>query len=146
MTPRSFDYDTSREMVGHERALTIEDRARRDAEADNYAPPPGRPGGTYWDQAQSSFEWVTYNAVYFKRREKIERAEQPLTEVSFDPRLDTIATDVIARSEKAVNEYKSGKEKALNSLVGMVIGGAKKEGIPADATTINALLKQKLQG
>lgn len=67
--------------------------------------------------------------------------------VSISPALDTIVTSVIANNSKVVEQYKSGKEKALNSLVGMVIAEAKKQSLSVDggAFAITTLLKQKLQ-
>jgi hypothetical protein len=73
MTPRSFDPQTSREMVGDERARTIEAKARQDADSGIYSPP--EPSGfvTYWGQAQDEFARAVYAAQWGKRKARNER-------------------------------------------------------------------------
>ena len=48
---------------------------------------------------------------------------------------------MLAANAKNVEEYKAGKEKAFNALVGQVMKATKGKANPAQ---VNALLKQKL--
>ena len=74
---------------------------------------------------------------------KKEEFEQRHAKVLISPALDTIIDTVIIRNSKAVSEYQSGKDKALNSLVGMVIKETKNR---FDAFSITTALKNKLDG
>jgi aspartyl-tRNA(Asn)/glutamyl-tRNA(Gln) amidotransferase subunit B len=56
--------------------------------------------------------------------------------------LERIVDEVIAANAKSVEEYKSGKDKAFNALVGQVMKASKGKANPAQATE---LLKRKLQ-
>lgn len=67
MTPKSFDAETSREMVGDERARTIETKARADADAGVYDPPAAAEALSFWGQYQEEFARVVYSAQYKKR-------------------------------------------------------------------------------
>lgn len=55
--------------------------------------------------------------------------------------LDKILDEVIAKNQKNVDEYRSGKEKALNGLVGQVM---KASGGKANPAQVTDLLKAKL--
>ena len=55
--------------------------------------------------------------------------------------LDAIIEEVLAANAKSVDEYRSGKEKAFNALVGQVMKASKGKANPAQATE---LLKAKL--
>jgi aspartyl-tRNA(Asn)/glutamyl-tRNA(Gln) amidotransferase subunit B len=55
--------------------------------------------------------------------------------------LEKIVDEVIAANAKSVEEYKSGKDKAFNALVGQVMKASKGKANPAQATE---LLKKKL--
>ncbi|MFM8738369.1 MAG: Asp-tRNA(Asn)/Glu-tRNA(Gln) amidotransferase subunit GatB [Betaproteobacteria bacterium] len=55
--------------------------------------------------------------------------------------LEAIVDEVIAATEKSVAEYRSGKDKAFNALVGQVMKASKGKANPAQA---GELLKQKL--
>ncbi|MFY7984597.1 MAG: Asp-tRNA(Asn)/Glu-tRNA(Gln) amidotransferase GatCAB subunit B, partial [Burkholderiaceae bacterium] len=55
--------------------------------------------------------------------------------------LEAIVDEVIAANEKSVAEYRSGKDKAFNALVGQVMKASKGKANPAQA---GDLLKQKL--
>jgi len=77
MTPRSFDVDTAKEMVGDARMRVIEAKARQDA--DNGV----RDGMAhmevqvrYWDRVVQSMELVVYDAAYRKRLERIKRMKE----------------------------------------------------------------------
>ena len=56
-------------------------------------------------------------------------------------RIEKIVDDVIAANPAIVAEYKAGKEKAFNSLVGKVMAASKGKANPAQ---VNAILKKKL--
>jgi Asp-tRNA(Asn)/Glu-tRNA(Gln) amidotransferase B subunit len=58
--------------------------------------------------------------------------------------MDKIADELLAVNEKIVQQVREGKEKALNALVGQMMGRLKKEGITADAALINETLKRKI--
>ena len=53
--------------------------------------------------------------------------------------IEAIIKDVLAANEKMVEEYKSGKEKAFNGLVGQVMKAAKGKANPAQ---VNELMKK----
>ncbi|GGP26708.1 Asp-tRNA(Asn)/Glu-tRNA(Gln) amidotransferase subunit GatB [Silvimonas amylolytica] len=55
--------------------------------------------------------------------------------------LEAIVDEVIANNAKSVEEYKAGKEKALNALVGQCMKASKGKGNPG---VLTELLKQKL--
>lgn len=78
-----------------------------------------------------------------QKQETLQKREESITVSS---ELTEILSKVIAENERTVNEYKSGKEKAINSLVGMVIREVKARRIEvADgAFTITTLLKKSL--
>jgi aspartyl-tRNA(Asn)/glutamyl-tRNA(Gln) amidotransferase subunit B len=57
--------------------------------------------------------------------------------------LEAIVAEVIAANAKSVEEYRSGKDKAFNALVGQVMKASKGKANPAQA---GELLKKKLAG
>ena len=80
-------------------------------------------------------------AAQAKKDELAKRAES----VSCPPELQEIIHAVVANNAKAVSEYRSGKDKALNSLVGLVIKESKSRRLETiDAFTITTLLKKSL--
>ncbi len=64
-----------------------------------------------------------------------------LEQVSDSGTIEKAVDDVLAASPAIVAEYKSGKEKAFNSLVGKVMAASKGKANPAQ---VNAILKKKL--
>ena len=66
-----------------------------------------------------------------------------LKQVSDTAAIEKIVNDVIAANPKSVEEYKAGKEKALNALFGQVMKASNKTANPAQVTEI---LKRKLSG
>ncbi len=64
-----------------------------------------------------------------------------LRQVNDTQAIETLADEVIAANEKSVQEYRSGKEKAFNALVGQVMKASKGKANPAQASEI---LKRKL--
>jgi len=55
--------------------------------------------------------------------------------------LEAIVDEVIAANPKSVDEYRAGKDKAFNALVGQVMKASKGKANPAQASE---LLKKKL--
>ena len=55
--------------------------------------------------------------------------------------LERIVDEVIAAHAKSVEEYRAGKEKAFNALVGQVMKASRGKANPAQ---VNALLKLRL--
>jgi aspartyl-tRNA(Asn)/glutamyl-tRNA(Gln) amidotransferase subunit B len=55
--------------------------------------------------------------------------------------LDAIITAVLADNPKSVDEYRAGKDKAFNALVGQVMKASRGKANPAE---VNALLKARL--
>jgi aspartyl-tRNA(Asn)/glutamyl-tRNA(Gln) amidotransferase subunit B len=64
-----------------------------------------------------------------------------LRQISDEGAIGRIVDDAIAANPAIVAEYKAGKEKAFNSLVGKVMAASKGKANPAQ---VNAILKQKL--
>jgi aspartyl-tRNA(Asn)/glutamyl-tRNA(Gln) amidotransferase subunit B len=56
--------------------------------------------------------------------------------------LEKIIDEVLAANPKSVEEFRSGKEKAFNALVGQVMKASRGKANPAQ---VNELLKAKLQ-
>ncbi|HQT30424.1 MAG TPA: Asp-tRNA(Asn)/Glu-tRNA(Gln) amidotransferase subunit GatB [Thiobacillus sp.] len=66
-----------------------------------------------------------------------------LKQMSDSGELEKIIDDVMAANAKSVEEFRAGKEKAFNALVGQVMKASKGKANPAQ---VNDLLKLKLQG
>ena len=66
-------------------------------------------------------------------------AEKGLKQETDTGAIEAIIKDVLAANEKMVEEYKSGKEKAFNGLVGQVMKAAKGKANPAQ---VNELMKK----
>lgn len=66
-----------------------------------------------------------------------------LKQISDSGALEKIIDQVLAANQKSVEEFRSGKEKAFNALVGQVMKATKGKGNPAQ---VNELLKNKLAG
>ena len=64
-----------------------------------------------------------------------------LTQMSDTGELDRIIDEVLAANPKLVEEYRAGKDKAFNALVGQAMKATKGKGNP---TQVNELLKKKL--
>jgi len=67
--------------------------------------------------------------------------ERGLRQISDIGAIEKIVDEVLAANAGAVAEYKAGKEKAFNSLVGKVMAATKGKANPAQ---VNAILKKKL--
>jgi aspartyl-tRNA(Asn)/glutamyl-tRNA(Gln) amidotransferase subunit B len=68
-------------------------------------------------------------------------AAKGLTQISDAGELEEVIDRVLAANTKSVEEYKAGKEKAFNALVGQAMKATKGNGNPAQ---INEILKKKL--
>ena len=77
------------------------------------------------------------------RRRTRSSSAQGLTQISDAGAIEKIVDDVIAANPAIVAEYRAGKEKAFNSLVGKVMAATKGKANPAQ---VNAILKEKLGG
>lgn len=64
-----------------------------------------------------------------------------LKQISDSGEIEKIVDQVLAANTKSVDEFRAGKEKAFNALVGQVMKATKGKANPAQ---VNALLKQKL--
>ena len=64
-----------------------------------------------------------------------------LRQISDTGELDRIIDEVLAANPKSVEEYRAGKDKAFNALVGQAMKATKGKGNP---THVNELLKKKL--
>ncbi|CAB5224431.1 hypothetical protein UFOVP393_77 [uncultured Caudovirales phage] len=75
MTPKSFDIDTAKHIVGDSRMRVIEAKARADADAGKYDAPQ-HVEGAYWDRVRSDMEYVIYITTHQKRLERAARIQQ----------------------------------------------------------------------
>jgi len=75
MTPKSFDIDTCKEVVGDARMRVIEAKARQDAD-NGVMDAPAMAKGTYWDVVRSDMEYVVYVTAHHKRLERIQRMKE----------------------------------------------------------------------
>jgi aspartyl-tRNA(Asn)/glutamyl-tRNA(Gln) amidotransferase subunit B len=66
-----------------------------------------------------------------------------LNQISDSGALEAIVDQVIAANPKSVEEYRSGKDKAFNALVGQAMKATRGKGNPAQ---INEILRKKLAG
>jgi len=70
-------------------------------------------------------------------------AEKGLTQISDTSEIEGVIARVVAGNEKAVADFRKGKEQALKFLVGQVMRETKGR---VNASTVNELLKERLQG
>ena len=75
MTPKSFDIETAKEIVGDERMRSIEAKARQDAD-NGVMDKPARAEGTYWDGIRSDMEYIVYTTTHHKRMERVARMKE----------------------------------------------------------------------
>ena len=68
-------------------------------------------------------------------------ATRDLKQVSDVGAIEKIVDDVLAANEKSVAEFKSGKEKALQALIGQVMKASQGKANPAQ---VNEILRKKL--
>ncbi|HRP24202.1 MAG TPA: Asp-tRNA(Asn)/Glu-tRNA(Gln) amidotransferase subunit GatB [Thauera sp.] len=67
--------------------------------------------------------------------------KQGLRQVTDTGAIEAMIDEVLAANQKSVDEFRAGKEKAFNALVGQVMKASKGKASPAQ---VNELLKQKL--
>ena len=67
--------------------------------------------------------------------------EQGFTQISDSVEIESYVDQVIAQNPQQVEDFRAGKNKALNSLVGQVMKLTKGK---ADPTQVNEILKAKL--
>jgi aspartyl-tRNA(Asn)/glutamyl-tRNA(Gln) amidotransferase subunit B len=70
-------------------------------------------------------------------------AAKGLQQISDTGVIESIVDDVLAENAAIIAEYKAGKEKAFNALVGKAMAATKGK---ADPARVNAILKRKLAG
>ena len=70
-------------------------------------------------------------------------AKRGLQQISDTGALEAVVAQVLAANPKQVEDYRAGKEKAFNSLVGQVMKATKGKANPAQ---VNEILKNKLAG
>ena len=66
---------------------------------------------------------------------------QGLKQVTDSGAIEALVDDVLAANQKSVDEFRAGKEKALNALVGQVMKASRGK---ANPTQVNELLRRKL--
>ncbi|MNC97363.1 Aspartyl/glutamyl-tRNA(Asn/Gln) amidotransferase subunit B [compost metagenome] len=66
-----------------------------------------------------------------------------MKQISDSGAVEKIVDEVMAASAKLVEDYRSGKEKAFNALVGQVMKASKGKANPAQ---VNEILRRKLKG
>jgi len=69
--------------------------------------------------------------------------QKGLRQISDSGALEAIIDQVLAANEKSVEQYRAGKEAAINALIGQAMKASKGKANPAQLTE---LLKQKLAG
>jgi aspartyl-tRNA(Asn)/glutamyl-tRNA(Gln) amidotransferase subunit B len=84
-----------------------------------------------------SFMWATQAPP-----EQIIR-ERNLTQITDAGEIERLVDEVLARNEKQVADYRAGKEKAFNSLVGQVMKRTQGKANPAQ---VNEILRRRLKG
>jgi len=67
--------------------------------------------------------------------------QKGLKQISDTGALEAIVNEVIANNEKSVEQYRAGKEAAINALIGQAMKASKGKANPAQLTE---LLKKKL--
>ena len=67
--------------------------------------------------------------------------KQGLKQVTDTGAIEAMIDEVLAANQKSVDEFRAGKEKAFNALVGQVMKASKGKASPAQ---VNELLRKKL--
>ena len=91
-----------------------------------------------WEEArQSNYE---HHSAYPQRVDELIE-ERGLKQISDSGEIESLVDAIIAANPKSVEEYRAGKEKAFNALVGQVMKASKGKANPAQ---VNEILKNKL--
>ena len=69
--------------------------------------------------------------------------DKGLVQITDTAEIEKIVDEVIAKNQKAVEEYRAGKKKAIGSLVGQIMKATKGK---ANPQMVNQLLAKKLEG
>jgi aspartyl-tRNA(Asn)/glutamyl-tRNA(Gln) amidotransferase subunit B len=85
-------------------------------------------------------EWLSKNIPVAAELDELIAADD-LKQISDTGEIEKIIDEVLAANQKSVEEFKAGKEKAFNALVGQAMKATKGKANPA---TVNELLKKKL--
>ena len=82
-----------------------------------------------------------FTAIWEKKGDDIDALSESLglKQISDTSAIEAIVDNVLAANEKMVQEYRSGKEKAFNALVGQTMRATKGKANPAQ---VNAILKK----
>jgi aspartyl-tRNA(Asn)/glutamyl-tRNA(Gln) amidotransferase subunit B len=98
---------------------------------------------TLWEEGRRESEKGGQN-VHGGHEQRVDEliAEGGLTQISDSGELERLADQVIAANPQQTADYRSGKEKAFNSLVGQVMKASKGKANPQQVT---AILKKKLE-
>jgi aspartyl-tRNA(Asn)/glutamyl-tRNA(Gln) amidotransferase subunit B len=89
-----------------------------------------------------------FQAIFDERRSEPDAADliieaRGLKQISDTGELDRIVDEVLAANAKSVEEFRAGKEKAFNSLVGQAMKATRGKANPQQ---VNDLLRRKLSG
>ncbi len=94
----------------------------------------------FWEEARAN-NYASHGGYPEKIDELIE--SRGLKQISDTGAIESLVDEVLAANPANVAEFKAGKEKAFNALVGQVMKAAKGKANPQQ---VNDLLKQKLEG
>ena len=81
MTPRSFDIDTCKEIIGDAQTRVIEANAREDAESYKFNKVNIPDQVSYWEKIRLQMQQIIYATAHSKRLERIKRMRQREMEV-----------------------------------------------------------------
>jgi aspartyl-tRNA(Asn)/glutamyl-tRNA(Gln) amidotransferase subunit B len=94
----------------------------------------------FWNEARQA-GYKTHGGFPERVDEIIE--SRGLKQISDSGAIEKIVGEVLAKNAKQVSDYRAGKEKAFNSLVGQVMKATQGKANPAQ---VNEILKRKLTG
>jgi len=94
-----------------------------------------------WAQANAeSISWKNRKGVDESLADRIIES-QGLRQISDSSALEKLVQEVLTANPKSVEEFKAGKEKAFNALVGQVMKAGRGKANPAQ---VNEILRKKL--
>ena len=96
-----------------------------------------------WDKAHAQSAWKNQDAGSVINLADPIIESQGLRQISDSGALEQLVSDVITANPKSVEEFRTGKEKALNALVGQIMKAARGKANPAQ---VNEILRKKLTG
>ena len=96
-----------------------------------------------WDQADAQPGWKNQDAASMTNLADQIIESQGLKQISDSGALEQLVSDVMIANPKSVEEFRSGKEKAFNALVGQIMKAARGKANPAQ---VNDILRKKLTG